>query len=345
MRENSLRNCGFVKTVLMLLVFIGHSVAFWTGSWFTRDPAIAAAGLGAVKGITGSVDIYGFALVSGYLFACKLRQGGYAAFGPFLKKKAKRLLVPYLFVMVIWVAPITGLLMRLDFGELFRKYILCIEPSQLWFLWMLFDVFAMVWPMRRVLTDRPKAGWCIALLFYGVGLVGGRLIPNVFCIWTACTYVPFFYIGMRIRGREEDGGRLITRTVPWPVWILAFAALYVWTDFTGAGEGMLWTLLHAGSTFILHAVGGVMAWVCLQKLADGIPWRDSRGFGALMSYSMPMYLFHQQIIYFTILALNGRVNPWINAGVNLAAAVLGSFIISALLMRWKTTRLLLGEAS
>ena len=58
---------------------------------------------------------------------------------------------------------------------------------------------------------------------------------------------------------------------------------------------------------------------------------------------MAMYLFHQQIIHFTISALNGVVNPWINAGVNFVAAIAGSLIISAVLMRWKATRFLIGE--
>lgn len=56
---------------------------------------------------------------------------------------------------------------------------------------------------------------------------------------------------------------------------------------------------------------------------------------------MPMnLLFHQQIIYFTITMLNGVVNPWINAGVKFVAAMVGSYIISAVLMKWKVTRFL-----
>ena len=58
---------------------------------------------------------------------------------------------------------------------------------------------------------------------------------------------------------------------------------------------------------------------------------------------MPMYLFHQQIIYFTIYWLNGKVNPYLHAGINFVAALVGSFIISSILMRWKVTRFLIGE--
>lgn len=56
-----------------------------------------------------------------------------------------------------------------------------------------------------------------------------------------------------------------------------------------------------------------------------------------------MYLFHQQIIYFVIVALDGKVNPWVNVGMNFIVVVIGSFLISALLMRWKITRFLIGE--
>ena len=30
-----LENCSFVKAVLMILVIIGHCIAFWSGDWFT----------------------------------------------------------------------------------------------------------------------------------------------------------------------------------------------------------------------------------------------------------------------------------------------------------------------
>ena len=106
--------------------------------------------------------------------------------------------------MLIWVAPISAYFFQWGAAELFKKYVLCINPSQLWFLWMLFGVFAIVWPLRNVMIEKPVIGWGIAIAFYGIGIVGGHIIPNVFCIWTACQYVVFFYIGMRIRVKTEN---------------------------------------------------------------------------------------------------------------------------------------------
>ncbi len=342
--EKNLSNCRFTKAALMLLVILGHACNFWTGNWFTKNPAIDCEGLSIISSWLNSFHIYAFALVSGYIFAFKiLSGGGYNHYELFLKNKAKRLLVPYVFVMLVWVAPISAYFSHWGIDELFKKYVLCINPSQLWFLWMLFGVFGIVWPLRNVMIKRPVIGWAITIAFYGIGIVGGHVIPNIFCIWTACQYVVFFFIGMRIRVKSERQEKLLTDAVPWYCWMVADLLLFVGNRMIGQQSGFIWSVLALGMTFLLHIVGALTAWTTLQTLAFHVHWQESKVFKTLSSYSMPMYLFHQQIIYFTITALNGVVNPWINAGVNFVAAIAGSLIISALLMRWRVTRILVGE--
>lgn len=340
--DHILKNCTFLKTVLMLLVIFGHACSFWTGSWFTENPIIQSQGLSLISTWIGSFHIYTFTLVSGYIFAYKIT-GAYSHYLPFLKNKAKRLLVPYAFVMLIWVAPISEYFFRYDLAELIKKYILCINPSQLWFLWMLFGVFAIVWPLRRLMIEKPLAGWFIAIAFYGLGIIGGMFVPNIFCIWTACQYTLFFFIGMRIRAKSERQEQLITNKVPWYCWIIADIVLFAGSMLIGQKDEIIWSVISLALTFLLHVVGSFMAWTVLQALASHIHWQDSIIFKTLASYTMPMYLFHQQIIYFTIAALNGVVNPWINAGANFIVAIAGSLIISSFLMRWKITRFLIGE--
>lgn len=339
-----IKNCSFVKTVLMLLVILGHSCCFWDGSWFTGNPVFQSKWLGLISSLVGSFHIYAFTLVSGYIFAFKvLSGGGYNHYGLFLKNKAKRLLVPYVFVMLIWVAPISAYYFKWDLPYLFKKYILCISPSQLWFLWMLFGVFAIVWPLRNLIIKKPFVGWIISLVLYGVGAIGGRFIPNVFCIWTACLYVVFFFIGMRIRVKGEEQKKLFTDVVPWFCWVIEYLLLFAGNRLIGHQDGFIWSVISLGMEFLLRIVGALMAWTSLHTVASKVHWQENKVFKTLTCYSMPMYLFHQQIIYFTITQLNGVVNPWINASVNFVAAIAGSLIISALLMRWSVTRILVGE--
>ena len=346
--KNELDNCSFIKAVLMLLVVVYHSMVFWFGAWFTKNPVFDSKGLSLISLWLDSFHIYAFALVSGYIFAFKiLSGGGYSHYGLFLKNKAKRLLVPYVFSMLIWVAPISAYFYKLNAAELFRQFILCISPGQLWFLWMLFGVFAIVWPLRNVMIEKPIIGWVIAIAFYGIGIVGGHFIPNIFCVWTACQYVVFFYVGMRIRVNSEKQVRILTDAIPWYGWVvvdlLLFAVNSTVSILRGQQSGLIWSTVSIGMSFLLHIVGAIMAWAVLQAVASKVHWKESKVFKTLSSYSMPMYLFHQQIIYFTITALNGVVNPWVNAGVNFVVAVVGSFVISAVLMRWKVTRILVGE--
>lgn len=73
----TLKNCSFVKTVLMLLVILGHAAHFWTGDWFTVQTAVyPSLGLELLSDWVNSFHIYAFALVSGYIFAFKMIGGG-----------------------------------------------------------------------------------------------------------------------------------------------------------------------------------------------------------------------------------------------------------------------------
>ena len=74
--KKQIENVGFVKTVLMLVIILGHSFDFWTGTWFTENPALESRVIGIIATWLNSFHIFAFALVSGYLFAFKVIRGG-----------------------------------------------------------------------------------------------------------------------------------------------------------------------------------------------------------------------------------------------------------------------------
>ena len=87
----------------------------------------------------------------------------------------------------------------------------------------------------------------------------------------------------------------------------------------------------------------IMAFLVLEKMAEKVKLRENTILVAFARRSMPMYLFHPQIICFVIVWMNGVVIPYVNAGVNFIVAVEGSFSISGILMRFKGTRFLTGR--
>ena len=251
-------------------------------------------------------------------------------------------MIPYIFVAITWVVPVSQYFYKWDTIEVLKKYVLCINPSQLWFLWMLFWVFIMAWPLWKWMSSLRYIGTAIALVLFCIGVVGSQLMPNVFCIWTAFQYIPFFYVGICVRLKQEQGKKLWIEKIPLFRWILVDILLFVMNLMV---EDRKIGFSHLGiiTGFAVHLIGAITAFLVLERIAEKVNWRKNRICVVLSKYSMPMYLFHQQLVYFVIFWLNGKVNPYINAGMNFVVSILGSMIISWILMKFKITRFLIGE--
>ena len=323
----------------MLLVIMYHSLVFWTGSWFPAiEPETSASSLGLFAQWLNSFHVYTFALVSGYLFSyLKNEKGKYASLSYLARNKAKRLLVPYAVVSIAWIIPLESYFNHYDIEEIITRYVLGTSPNQLWFLMMLFWCFIGAWLLSNVIEKSSILSILIAIGSFGIGFVGGLLFPNYFCIWTAFQYFPLFVLGMKLRHWSW------LEQIPMLVYVAVDVILFVVWKITQGNESTILKLVTVGVGFAFHIVGALMAWSVLQWIGSRVRWQENKVFMALSKSSMPMYLFHQQIIYFMIFWLNGKINPYIHAGINFIVALVCSFIISSVLMRWKVTRFLIGE--
>ena len=335
--KQMIQNCVFIKTNLMLLVVLGHSVNFWRGDWFTGNPLIPSMGLTFLSKWVNSFHVYAFTLVSGYLFAYKMSAGGYVRYCAFFKNKA---LVPYVFSALVWVVPISQYFFKWNRTTLFGKYVLCESPSQLWFLWMLFDIFIIAWPLWKWLSGNVMKGIGISVVLYCIGVFGYKLMPNLFCIWIACQYMIFFFIGIQIKTYHCKGTGRTKEICCWS-WLIIY--IFVFSLDMLIEQNIKIRGVSAVSKLITHIVGALMAYTTLDNLARYVKWEKNNLFVKLSKYSMPIYLFHEQFIYILVILFNGRVNPWINAVINFGGAVIGSFTISRLFMRSKIMRFLIGE--
>ena len=338
--RQELSNCTFIKTVLMLIVVIYHCIVFWTGTWFTKNPVYESNILSIIATWMNSFHIYGFALVSGYLFFfLKHEKNRYSTFSLFAVNKAKRLLLPYVFVSVIWVIPFAVYYFQYDVIEIIKRFVLGTSPSQLWFLLMLFCVFMTFHPLSSFFEKHNIGGAIVVIVFYGIGLVGSRVLPNIFQVFRACTYIPLFWLGFKIR---QYGSQLMMR-IPAVIWVATDVLLFAIIQYLSRFDGIIFKLLNLGLGFVLHIIGALMSFVVLQKIADKVKWKESKVFGFLGKNSMPVYLFHQQVIYMFVTMLNGLINPYLHAGLNVIGAMVVSLLISAILMKFKWTRTMIGE--
>lgn len=240
--EVDLENCTFVKTMCMLLVIIGHSMAFWTGTWFTQNPVYQSNGLNTITSFIGNSHIGCFTLVSGYIFRyVKQERGGYNTFRSFIRNKTRRLIVPYCFAMIIWVCPITSFLLDYSVRDIIIKFIFGTAPGQLWFFLMIWFVFIIVYPLEPFISKNYYLGLFLSIVSVVIRYVGNMMLPNIFQVWTAFQYIPIFLIGYYIR--KEQG---IIRNKSCIIWI------------------MLYTLFSL-----------------LQALANMFDWKNSKSFSSL----------------------------------------------------------------
>lgn len=339
-RQSILKHCGFIKVMLMLLIVLYHSILFWKGNWFPIEPAERNQLFSIVAVWLNSFHIYGFVAVSGFLFAyLKFEKNKYREFLPFLRNKWCRLIVPYLFAALLWVMPWYCFYFDTATTQVFLKFVLAQSPSQLWFLWMLFDVFVLIWPLSDVIRHKPLVGVLIALMFYAVGVVGRMILPDLFQIFTACRYVIFFVMGMLI---ETHAASLLRRIPKIPL-LAADLAVFAVAQFLERGNSLIFKLLSLGTDLLLHLIGALMAFVLLDALAQKIRYEENRCFRFLEEHNFVIYLFHQQLIYGVLYLLNGQISSWVIAVINVVVSIVLPSLLALVLDRWSVTRFLVGK--
>ena len=337
--NEQIENCSFVKTILMLLIIIYHSCAFWTSDWFTRDPVKSNSILIWISKYLNSFHIYGFVLVSGYIYSfARSELGKYSDVRSFILLKVKRLLIPYCFVVLIYVIPIQQYFFSNPLSIIVKNYIVAENPNQLWFLWMLFDVF-MLFRLLENVINKNKISLALSIMISEcIFIVCMGRIPNCFQVIRAFQFLPLFILGYAMQKKVINVWR-----IEWYIWFIADIGLFIVYECVDCDVSLLQKIMHYGIGFVLNIVGAITAWVCLQKISLWLSYKDNNVFKLLSKYSMPMYLFHQQIIYFPITALNGVIHPILLAFICFCTSLLGSILISSVFMHWKTTRMLIGE--
>lgn len=342
-KEQELKNCTFIKTVLMILIVLYHSIVYFRGDWFPAVPlGSAVKPLAYLASWMNSFHIYAFVLVSGYLFHyLKFEARKYHHYGEFIRNKLKRLIVPYFFVMIVWVIPVYCLFYGWDRSVIVNKYLLGKSPNQLWFLLMLFLVFALFFPLSRWIRKHFIPGGILVLGLYAFGFLLEHFGYNHFQVSMALRMTLYFWIGFVIR--QYDWGFL--GKIPRILWLPAHIALFVVSNLIPQTNPVL-KLIGLAFNVATTVVGAIMAFALLGLLAEKIRWEKSKGFGFLSRLSMPVYLFHQQVIYFVIYLLSRfpfTIHPYLQAVIHFVIALTVSILISVAFMLSSPTRFLIGE--
>ncbi len=341
-KERELKSCGTVKAIMMLTVLVCHCAsASASSTWFAITAEHSSPVIEFLACITGRYHVNTFIFVSGYLFYyLKYELGKYSDSLKFIKKKALRLLAPYVFAC-LWVVPAYWYFYRPSLSELIKKYLLGESPSQLWFLFTLFWIYIGFYLLSKIL-DRfsffekmngktAAAGLVFFYLLSFASPVSARLgipNPNVFQIFTAFQYSIFFFAGFIFRKLDFS----FLYKAPW---LMLIVSLGVTSVYYLCGEPA-----RPFIRLLLDIFNSVSVFVFISRYVNP----KGKVFGILKKYSFQIYLIHQQAIYL-IVFLSDRfaaVYPVTNFVACLIGSLLISLAFSELFSKFRFTRNILG---
>ena len=330
-----LENCTYSKTILMLIIVFYHSALMYRrGGWGPYEAAQSAAVIGTLDVFLASFHLATFVLISGYLFYyVKFEMRRYQKYLPFIGNKVKRLLVPYVFIATIWVAPVYMHYYGMD--TVVEKFVLGKEPAQLWFVLMLFWVVAIFWLISDFVNYHSSLGFLIVCSIYCIGMFA----PAYYRINNGLQYMLIFYIGFLFR--KYNLGNKIFYKIPSVVYVGANIGLFILVDVLKNQEAVLMRFFFYGFDVLLSMVGAIGAFVILQRVICRFP--QSKILHFLSPYSFTIYLVHEQMIYFTIGWFNGIVPPIAVVSFNFFISLTVSTLFAIIMNKTRITRFLIGN--
>ena len=175
-----LNSCSFLKPVMMIVVIIYHTISLWNGYGWHGHPRNPSVLLEFVCTFLNTIHIYVFTFLSGYIYYVLLTENNkYSHKMSAIQARAKRLLVPYSLTLLM-IIPIVCWLEKPSLDALLQKYILGVEPSQLWFLLMLFLVQVTFILLGKCVYDKWKISLLVMVGVHCFGWLGGVLTKNYF---------------------------------------------------------------------------------------------------------------------------------------------------------------------
>lgn len=335
MRSQTTNSISTLKVIMMYLVVFGHSIAVFSGNgWGGIEVDTSSVLLTYVLKWLSTLHTYSFVVASGYLFALqRYGKGKYRSPRQDIKRRFSKLMVPYFAVSVVWAIPFDVILNGASISEIFRNYVLMIDPAQLWFLVMLFELYIVFYFFSDYIVKLPiSIGLTLGVVVFYSRVFLAQVLPlGIFSLGNMLRYYAFFYMGLIMYSKQA---LIVNGKVA-----LGLLSVYILMAVIYLG-GQAPVIVNTTLQFLLSSIGCILAvkgCSFLNKVADGKLWK------MIQSSSMGIYLLHQQVLYCSIRVLNVTELPI--ACLVLLNVCIGfgiSWGLTAMLRKTRVGRLALG---
>lgn len=272
--------------------------------------------LGHLKDVINVIQMPLFFSVSGFCFLYTIQSS--RGFSDFIKAKARRILVPFFVIGLLWMYPIRMLVRYPAYQGhsiiyvIFKDIVAGYDNGHLWFLPTLFLMLVITWILNAVSSRRAL----FDVLLIVVGVVGLAFFPSgIPYVREFGMYYLYFVIGLLIHEHEEILRIWTTSFVPWIMVLLTVGLLIAVA--MGVRNGMVTKI--ASLVFVV---------TCYRIT----PNKSNMVMRAISKNSMGMYLFHSPLLYLSF-AYWPNINPWLMLVINFLGFGLIAYALTEIMRR------------
>jgi fucose 4-O-acetylase-like acetyltransferase len=184
---------NLLKVFLTLFVVLGHITLLYNNNFFDFLEPNKITGF--ITGAIYSFHMPFFIFISGCIYGICLKSGKYANYASMLKNKSKRLLLPYIFIALFFLAPVLCLTgTKYHYADyLLNGVLLGKAPHHLWFLLSLFTMFLLIRIIEKFLSLRSRIV-CVVMIVL-LSFFNSQIRIVYFQVEMTLHYFIYFYIG------------------------------------------------------------------------------------------------------------------------------------------------------
>ena len=314
-----------MKVTAIILVVIGHIIIFFSevGGVITMTPVPS---LDAIMRFIYCFLMPLFMFVSGAIYQKGISAGKYKIPGKFIVKKAKRLLIPYLFWGIFWVMPVMlliGLTEKSPIEYIIDGILLCRDSRHLWFIWALLFVSVIIHFLHRFVERRKGYALLFFMLFLTLWYFSWDMI-TIFGVHSIMRYLLWYYMGYLFNKRIDWIEDILNRK-NWIAVVAAGLSILVIIVYLCIGNNLWIGLIAAGAGIIMIYS---LSWILGNFICD------NRIYYLLKRNSFGIYLIHPMIIYLCFYCFKNYIkNPYIASVIILVFTLIASGIITEMVRK------------
>ena len=334
-----LRELDYLKVMGILLVVIGHCTSIYTGGWVFTSPVNSLI-YGLIASYVYTFHVPMLVFVSGAIYYyCRINKGKYSSLKGLIINKFKRLIVPFLFIGILYSIPIKYIIGMMESSIInnIKSFILGLNTGHLWYLLMLFDIFIIFYLCEKFILNK-KYSIILNLILFSILYISSGFFTNIFQINRAIQYSTFFYLGYEffrskdklILKLEELKSQSILIMTPILIAISLVLILVSKMKLSSIMLSKFFSLINVVIAMICITICYLIVYLINNRMKNIIiKEKIDKLINIIGKYSFNIYLLHEPIIFIILYFIASKyINSTILVIICLSISIFGSVLIS-----------------